>query len=140
MSDRIVTQVLSSANVLGSTQALSGVVPVEIRGDGLFSFHIQIDNGAGGASTDSPVGAWEIWTSADGVLYENSTGVTIDPDISASGDYAYSFNLRFPVSSHLSSAWTFKPNALPGRFFKFRYVRTSGGGGDSRATVTVVTW
>lgn len=140
MTERISTAILARANVLGATQNLTDVVPVPLRGDGSFSIHVLIDNGSGAASTDSPAGTWEIWTSADGVNYVDSSGLNADPNDSAFGQYSGAISTRLPVSAHAFVAYPFKAGGLPGTSIKLRYVRTSGGGGDSRATVTITTW
>lgn len=93
-------------------------------GDGYISARCTIGDGSGGPPTDSPVGFWGLYTSDNGVDY---TKVAV-----ADGEVAKinpNGNARVSVHAILDD--------VPGRFGKFIYDRSSGGGGNSRVTLSV---
>lgn len=146
-SERIVTVVLKSADVLGASQDLADVVPFELRGSGHFSINLTVDNGAGGSATDSPHGRLELYSSADGVEYANLQTLPIlgnVPGYSGLTDVSLVLAKLISESSIMTTpkrvALTFPGDAFPGRFIKIRYVRISGGGGDSRLSIAATTW
>lgn len=121
----------NAANALGASATLSTLPTIEVRYSGYLSIQCTIDNGAGAAPSDAPVGVWELYSSADGTSFTRVGA-------SDSGLAAELAKVA-PNGNNLVDAFAVL-DALPGRFIKVRYNRTSGGGGNSRVRMLVSSW
>ena len=84
-----------------------------------------IDNGAGLAPTDTPVGVWQLWTDYGGGVFTRQTSTAIDAELAKIA----------PNGNNLvNAAATFPP--VPGTNAVLVYVRTSGGA-TARAILNV---
>lgn len=100
---------------------------IEIKYQGHLSIQCIIDDGAGGAPSDTPAGAWELWCSVDGTTYTK-----VDDADAELANIA-------PNGNNVVSEWAAITD-VPGRYAQVRYVRSSGGGGDTSATLHLATW
>lgn len=113
--------------LLSASEVLANVPFVSLYPNGELSAHVVIDNGAGGAPSDSPVGTWELWTSGDGVNYEQQ----VDPAITSElAKIAAVGNAKVTKSANFVG--------VPGVAAKLVYVRGSGGASSARATISTV--
>lgn len=117
----------SNANILGAdayvanhAARLAAAQAFEVGPDGFLSLRCTIDNGSGGPPTDAPVGFWELYA-GDGDSY---TLV-----VAAATELAK----IHPTGVKLSAVAIFED--VPGRLVKVPYLRSSGGGGNSRVTL-----
>jgi hypothetical protein len=112
---------------LGASQDISTVKSTSLGSDGRLDVQVVIDNGAGVAPTDTPAGAWQLWSSSDpdGVLWSRVTSA--DTELAKIA----------PSGNTLVSAYAVLED-VPGTSFKLVYARTSGGA-TSRARVRVTT-
>jgi hypothetical protein len=110
---------------LGASQAESAVQAVALAEDGRLDIQVVIDNGAGAAPTDTPVGTWKLFSSADGSTYSH----VLDADETLAK--------IAPSGNVLVSRWVMLED-VPGTSCKLVYTRTSGGAA-SRARVTLTT-
>lgn len=121
--------VIHNAIALGADQALSDCPAINVGPSGILWFQCLIDNGIGGAPTDAPIGVWELYF-ADSVggrfsIVTDSEIVAELAKVSAAGNAVVDGWVRF--------------SGLPRGLAKLLYNKTSGGGGDSKATVVAVT-
>ena len=111
--------------------AASGVVAdlaaVSIRYAGFVSIQCIIDDGAGGAPSDTPAGVFEAYSSSDGVTYSKVEAA--DTELT---------NIA-PNGNNVVNAFAIF-EGMPGTSLKIRYNRTSGGAGDSRLKMFITTW
>jgi uncharacterized protein YmfQ (DUF2313 family) len=108
---------------------LADVAPVEIKYSGFLSLQTIIDNGAGAAPTDTPVGVFEVWISSDGTDYTHwdpSATTTELARIAPNGN-----NVVNEVAVLTS---------VPGQYAKVLYNQTSGGGTDAKVTMHISAW
>lgn len=119
-----VANVLGSDVFLADPQArLDAAQAFDIGTDGYLSLRCLIDNGAGGPPSDAPVGFWELYASDDGLGYSKVT--LADNDL---------LRIR-PTGNVKVEAFTIV-EGVPGSKIKVLYNRSSGGGVDSRVTLT----
>lgn len=111
---------------LGADQDLSLIEPIEIGEAGYLGIQAQIDNGAGGAPSDAPVGTWELWVASDGRTYGQLATQLATAQLA---------NIASNGNNVVRSFAVFR--GVPGTHAKIRYKRTSGGGGNSRAMLIV---
>ncbi|MDB4989907.1 MAG: hypothetical protein JWN04_5085 [Myxococcaceae bacterium] len=93
-----------------------------------FAIGINVDDGAGGAPSDSPVGTWQLQRSLDG-------GVTWFRVLDADADLSKAATTGNKVANGMVIF-----NGLQGENWRLAYVRASGGGGNSRCTIWQGTW
>jgi hypothetical protein len=106
---------------------LTGLASVSVKYSGYVSIQCTIDNGAGGAPSDTPLGSWELYTSADGTNYTKVSEADVElAKIAPNGNNKVDAVACF--------------NGVPGSDFKVRYNRTSGGAGDSRVRMQITAW
>lgn len=110
------------------TEALLNTPASEVHERGELSVQCIIDNGAGGAPTDTPVGVWELYCSATSKDADYSP-VVIEQLTTALARIAPNGNIRI-------SAWV-SLRGVPGKFAKFRYKKGSGGATSTRCTLNV---
>jgi hypothetical protein len=121
MADR---NTLVFSALLAADAVVADVPVITLQKGGHLGIHVTIDNGAGSAPADSPVGVWELWLSVDGTNFYQYTTAAIVTELAL-----VATNLN-----NLVSAWSVFAN-IPGAFAKVRYKRTSGGGTSARAVV-----
>lgn len=124
-AQRTYTALYINADDLGAD--IDDVPDIEIKYQGHVSIQCDIDNGAGGAPSDTPAGAFELWASVDGETYTQVT----DADAELA-------NIA-PNGNNEVHAWAVLSD-VPGRYIQLRYARTSGGGGDTSATLAIASW
>lgn len=114
---------------LSTDQSLSDCPPINVGPSGILWFQCLIDNGAGGAPSDLPLGVWEFY------FADSSTGrfsIVTDSEIVAE------LAKIAPTGNNAKvDAWV-RFSGLPRGFAKLLYNQTSGGNGNSRATVVVI--
>jgi hypothetical protein len=108
------------------TTDLIATPAAELQRGGECSVQCIIDNGAGGAPTDTPIGTWECYASATGEAY---SPVTTPLLTTALATIAPNGNVKI-------SAWIIL-RGVPGKFVKFRYKKGTGGAGSSRVSLSV---
>lgn len=109
---------------------VADLASIPVRYGGLVAIQALIDNGSGGAPTDSVAGVFEIYFSTEGTRFTRATDAAIDAEllkIAALGNNA--IVNRFAIFDR-----------VPGRFMKLRWNNTGGGAGNSRMTVDITTW
>jgi hypothetical protein len=117
-------------NSLGASIPASSITAlVELKYQGFLSVQCIIDNGSGGAPTDTPLGTWRLYSSVDGVTFTELTSVAVTTELA----------LIAPNGNNVVGAWAVFTH-VPGRYVKIAYSRTSGGGGDTSATLHLTTW
>lgn len=114
---------------MSSDGVLANLTPLSIRYGGYASIQVLIDNGAGGAPTDNPVGVWELYSSTDGSRFAPVTGTAVTSELAKIAPNGNNVVNTFAIF-----------DKFPGRFLKLRYNQTSGGTGNSRMTVDITTW
>lgn len=102
---------------------------VELKYQGFLSAQCIIDNGAGAAPSDTPIGVWRLYGSVDGETFTEIVSSDITTELA----------LIAPNGNNVVGAWAVFTN-VPGRYVKLAYDRTSGGGGNSSCTVHLTTW
>lgn len=115
--------------VLSADDVVANLTGLPIRYQGYVSIQVFIDNGAGIAPTDSPVGVWELYVSTDGIKYTRLTNSLVDTElakIAATGNNLIDTFAMF--------------TGVPGTWLKLRYNQTSGGATSARADVYIATW
>lgn len=115
---------------LNADTVVASLQPFPIRYAGVVTMQVQIDNGAGGAPSDSPFGVWEIYAAC-------LPGTTPGRWISAEADAQLA--LIAPQGNTLVQSFA-RFTAFPGTLAWVRYRRTSGGAGNSRATLDITSW
>ena len=120
---------------IAADMVVANLQAVSVRYGGHVSIQCRIDNGAGAAPSDTPAGVWELWCSSDGVTFTQYTNSAIVTELAKIA----------PNGNNLVEAWAVfepgnTPGGIPGTSFKLRYNATSGGAGNSRATVHITTW
>jgi hypothetical protein len=118
---RITALSLAADTTLAATRSV-------VMQDGHLSIHVSIDNGAGIAPTDTPVGVWELYTSGDGINFYRLTNAAIVAELA----------LIAPNGNNLVNAWAVFSN-VPGTAAKLLYNQTSGGGTSAVATIDITT-
>jgi hypothetical protein len=114
---------------LAASSTVASTPEISIGPEGYVALQVFIDNGAGAAPSDTPVGVFELHCSGDGTRYTPRTNAAIVAELA----------LVAPNGNNVVDAWAVIPG-VPGTTVKLRYVRTSGGGTDARATVHASTW
>jgi hypothetical protein len=124
---------------LGQSSDLLDTPGVVIGPGGHLDIEIDIDNGAGAAFADAPVGTWQLWTGTgtDGTL-ETSTRYKQFTTTALTAALA----LLSPTGNNAVISSSLSLRGVPGRFAKLRYARSTGGsatvtGTASRARVTL---
>lgn len=122
--------VLSRASLAADsdTVALLGTSSVELQRGGEISIQCVVDNGAGAAPTDTPIGVWELYSSGTGTEY---SPVELPQLTAALATIAPSGNVKI-------SRWV-TLRGVPGKFAKMRYKATSGGASSSRCFLGITT-
>ena len=115
-----------SSVLLAADGTVADIASFPIRQGGEVSIYCAIDNGAGIAPTDTPVGVWELWVSANGTDFYQITSAAIVAELA----------LIAPNGNNLVSAWAVFAN-VPGYLAKIRYNATSGGATSARATLHI---
>lgn len=128
-AERLVSQYYSNAAALASDGVVASLGTVSVNYAGHVSIQCRIDNGAGAAPTDTPVGVWELWVSNNGNDYIQFTNALVVAELAKIA----------PNGNNLVEAWAVF-DGMPGTSFKLRYNATSGGAGNSRATVRISSW
>mgnify|MGYP003290703857 CR=1 FL=1 len=85
--------------------------------------------GAGGAPTDTPLGTIELYASARGQRFTLLSSSALSSELAKLA----------PAGNAIVDGWAIV-TGVPGTAIKLRYKRTSGGGGNSRLTLDVVSW
>jgi hypothetical protein len=111
---------------LAASTVLADTSEIAIGAEGYVAIQVLIDNGAGGAPTDTPVGVWELHASGDGKRFTPVAYANLTTELARIA----------PNGNNLVDAWAII-TGLPGCAIKLRYLRTSGGGTNARATVHV---
>jgi hypothetical protein len=117
---------------LAADSDISLAKEIVIGETGHVAFQVLIDNGAGAAPSDTPAGVWELWCNALGSAGRFTQYV--DPII-----LAPALARIAPNGNQLVDQWAVI-SGVPGAHCKLRYNNTSGGAGNSRATVYYSTW
>lgn len=101
---------------LGADETL-GVAGVELHRGGELSIQCLIDNGTDGVNpSDSPVGAWQLWSTMDGTNYTRLTSTAIDAELA---------KIAPNTNTAVNAVATFA--GVAGTSCKVIYKRTSGG-------------
>lgn len=120
-------------HVLNADMVVADLAAVELKYGGYLSIQCRIDNGAGGAPTDTVVGIWELWVSSDGETFTQWDPAAVTTElgrIAGTGNNLIEEVASFPIGTL----------AVPGQYVKVRWNLTSGGAGNSRATMHLTTW
>lgn len=104
------------SNNLGAN--FSAVLPYQVGADFRWTLGINIDNGAGAAPSDAPVGTWQLQIYLGGSQWFR----VFDAD-------AQLAMLAPSGNAVVNGAITFR--GVPGKQHRLAYVRTSGGGSSS---------
>lgn len=112
-----------------SVTAASITALVELKYQGFLSVQVVIDNGAGAAPSDTPVGLWTLWASTDGVDFSQLDAAAVTTELAVIA----------PNGNNVVSECAVFQNC-PGRYVKVAYARTSGGGGNTDCHVHLTTW
>jgi hypothetical protein len=117
-----------TAVTLAADEVVADLPYVSLRFGGFLAIQGIIHNvsGLANAPTDTPVGVFELWASAD------------DTNYSLVPDAAVKLANIAPNGNNVVSSWAVFENA-PGTRIKVRWNNTSGGAGDSRCTMNIVT-
>jgi hypothetical protein len=116
--------------LLAADSDLTLALDVAVGEAGYVALQVLIDNGAGAAPSDAPIGVWELHCSAGpGVRFTPVTGTVVTAELAKIA----------ATGSALVDAWAILIG-VPGSRCKFKYKRTSGGAGNSRATIDVSSW
>lgn len=117
---------------LGQSSALTDCTAVVIGPGGHLDIDVDIDNGAGGAPADAPVGTWQLWTcsGAEGTA-ETATRYKV-VGIAALTTAMIALN----AVGNSVVAQTLSLRGVPGRFAKLRYVRSTGGSATATGTAS----
>lgn len=126
LSGRSLRTIFEGVSLFGEEVDDTRSVAVSVRARGFVSIHVRVDNGAGGAPTDAPIGSWILYASADGSKFAPLSNAVVTSQMLRLAPVGNSFVQGFAVF-----------DGFPGVALKIGYDRVSGGGGDSRATVTV---
>lgn len=116
-----------SSSPLASDAVLADIEAISIRFGGYVSIQCKIDDGSGGAPSDTPVGAWELYSSVDGINYSKVSAA--DAELAKIA----------PNGNNVVEAFALL-SGVPGTSIKIAYNRTSGGAGNSRVRMQVATW
>ena len=116
-------------NSLAADGVVASLGFVRLRYEGNIDIQCVIDNGSGGAPSDSPVGVWELWCSGDGTTFSPYTTSAIVTELAKIA----------PNGNNVVSAYAVIPG-VPGLYVKLRYNQTSGGGTNAKATVNITAW
>lgn len=115
---------------LADDSDLTAALDILVGEAGYVALQCLIDNGAGAPPTDAPIGVWELHCSAGpGIRFTPVTGSIVTAELAKIA----------PAGSTLVDAWAILIG-VPGSRCKLRYKRTSGGAGNSRATLDVSSW
>lgn len=110
------------------TEALANTPWIEVFEGGELSISCVIDNGAGAAPTDTPIGVWELYCAPTSAT-EGFVPVVVEQLTAALGRIAPNGNVRI-------RGWVIL-RGVPGKFAKVRYKALSGGASSTRCTLTV---
>lgn len=114
---------------LGADSNLATTREITVGPLGYVALQVLIDNGAGGAPTDAPQGAFELLCSGDGERYTKIDYTELTDELARVA----------PNGNAVVDAWAIIED-VPGSVAKLRYKRTSGGGTDARATINLSSW
>jgi len=113
---------------LAADETVANLPAVALQIGGHLDIHVSIDNGAGIAPTDTPVGVWELWCSSNGVDFYLYNPAAVISELA----------LIAPNGNNLVDAWAVFAN-VPGTAVKVRYNASSGGATSARAILQITT-
>lgn len=114
---------------LAADSSLDATPEITVGPQGFVAFQVLVDNGAGAAPSDTPIGTW---------LLHASAGTRFTP-IANIPDLTTMLARVAPAGNTLIDAWVILLD-VPGSRAKLQYKFGSGGAGNSRATVDVSSW